>query len=207
MYQLFYAPDTCSLAAHIVLEEVGAKYELTKIDFSKSEEQSSEYLLVNSKARVPSLITPQGILTETPAILIFIAQTFPDKKLVPFDKPFEFGKVQEFNSYLCSTLHVAHAHRMRGNRWADDPDAIVSMQKKVPESVGACYKYIEEIYLKKTWVMGDYFTVADPYLFTMSQWLENDGVDPEKFPRVIEHRSRMLERPSVKNALSAESTG
>ena len=207
MYKLFYAPGTCSLATQIVLEEVGAKYELIRIDFSKLEHESAEYLSVNPKGRVPALEIPQGILTETPAILVFIAQTFPDKNLLLFDNAFKFGKVQEFNSYLCSTLHVAHAHRMRGSRWTDDLDAIVSMQKKVPQSVGECFGYIEENYLKGSWVMGDHFTVADPYLFTVARWMEGDGVDPEKYPRVMEHRSRMQDRQSVKDALGSESIG
>lgn len=206
MYQLFYAAKTCSLATLIVLEEVGAKYELITLDFSKTEEHSTEYLRVNPKARVPALKTPRGILTETPAILVYLAQEFPNSKLIPLDDGFEFAKIQEFNSYLCSTLHVAHAHRMRGNRWADDPEAILSMQKKVPETVGACFEYIEQNYLKNDWVMGDRYTIADPYLFTLAGWLEDDGVDPAKFPVIMAHRARMLERLSVKNALRAEST-
>lgn len=204
MYKLFYAPNTCSLATHITLEEVGAEYELIKIDFTKAEEHSSEYLSVNSKARVPALATPQGILTETPAILAFLAQVFQASNLMPSDNIFEFAKVQEFNSYLCSTLHVAHAHRMRGSRWTDDAEAILSMQKKVPETVSACFSYIEESYLKGNWVMGEHFTIADPYLFTLGRWLEDDGADPDQFPLVMAHRSRMLARKSVKKALSSE---
>lgn len=206
MYKLFYAPNTCSLATLIVLEETGAKYELVKVDFSIAEEHSTEYLLVNPKARVPALETPEGMLTETPAILVYLAQTFPQSNLLPFDDVFEFAKVQELNSYLCSTLHVAHAHRMRGNRWADDPGAILSMQKKVPESVGECLSYIEEHYLKGVWVMGDRYTIADPYLFTLARWLEDDGVDPAHHPDIMAHRVRMLERSSVIKAILLEST-
>jgi glutathione S-transferase len=79
--------------------------------------------------------------------------------------------VQAFNSYLCSSLHVAHAHRMRGYRWADEPAAIKAMQRKVPESVAACYALIEHKMLEAPWVMGETYTICDPYLFTMSQWL------------------------------------
>ena len=104
--------------------------------------------------------------------------------------------MQAFNSYLCSTLHVAHAHRMRGNRWADDPAAIAAMQRKVPESVAACYELIEANMLGGPWVMGETYTICDPYLFTMAQWLEQDGVDPSRFPKVIDHRRRMSERPA-----------
>jgi glutathione S-transferase len=195
---------TCSLASHIALVDAGARYELKRIDFGKTEQRSPSYVAINPKARVPTMTTPQGILTETPAMLAFIAQSFPKAQLAPIDNPFAFAEVQAFNSYLCSTLHVAHAHRMRGHRWVDDPAAIVAMQKKVPQSVGACYDLIERQMLKGPWVMGDTYTIADPYLFTLAQWLEADAVDPSRIPRVIEHRSRMMEQPNVKKAIAEE---
>ena len=74
MFILYYATNTCSLAAHIALEDAGADYELRRIDFTRTEQQSPAYLKVNSKARVPAMVTPRGILTETPAMLAFIAQ-------------------------------------------------------------------------------------------------------------------------------------
>src|SRR5205085_3994032 len=145
-------------------------YELKRIDCRKAQQQSPDDLKLKPKARVPAMVTPRGILTETPAMLAFIAQSFPKAKLAPLDDPFAFAEVQAFNSYLCSTLHVAHAHRMRGNRWADDPAAIDAMRRKVPESVTACYELIERRLLKGPWVMGDTYTIADPYLFTIAQW-------------------------------------
>lgn len=204
MLTLYYAPHTCSLASHIALEDAGAEYELRRIDLSKREQQSPAYLQVNPKARVPAMVTPRGILTETPAMLAFIAQSFPEAELAPLNDPFAFAEIQSFNSYLCSTLHVAHAHRMRGYRWADEATSFADMQRKVPKSVGACYEMIETHMLREPWVMGDTYTVADPYLFTLAQWLEDDGVDPARSPRVIEHRSRMASRPNVKKAIAAE---
>ena len=92
---------------------------------------------------MPALVTDRGVLTETPAILAFVAQSFPQAKLAPLADPFAFARVQAFNSYLCSTVHVAHAHRMRGYRWADDPAAIQAMRRKVPATVGECFELIE----------------------------------------------------------------
>jgi glutathione S-transferase len=204
MFTLYYAPHTCALASHIALEDAGASYSLKRIDFGKTEQLSPPYLTINPKARVPAMVTPRGILTETPAILAFIAQSFPQARLAPVDDPFAFAELQAFNSYLCATLHVAHAHRMRGHRWVDDPDAIVAMQKKVPHSVGACYELIDRMMLRGPWVMGENYTVADPYLFTVAQWLEADGVNPSCIPRVIAHRSRMMERPNVGKAIADE---
>ena len=203
MLTLYYAPHTCSLASHIALEDAGVSYALKRVDIDKGEHRARNYLTVNPKGRVPALATPRGILTETPAILAFIAQSFPDARLAPEDH-FAFAELQAFNSYLCSTLHVAHAHRMRGHRWADDPASIIAMQKKVPEAVGACFEPIERQFLKGPWVMGEGYTVADPYLFTFAQWVEADGVVPARIPRVIDHRRRMLERAAVRKAVAEE---
>jgi glutathione S-transferase len=207
MFTLYFSPNTCSLASHIALEEADADYVLKLVDVTKTENQKQDYLALNPKGRVPALATPRGILTETPAMLAFIAQSYPKGRLAPLDDPYAFAQVQSFNSYLCSTLHVAHAHRMRGYRWADDPAAIISMQKKVPESVGAAFDLIEQRFFAGPWVMGAAYTIADPYLFTFAQWLEADGVDLARVPRVLEHRSRMLERSAVKKALAQELPG
>jgi glutathione S-transferase len=202
--KLHYAPHACALASHIVLEEVGADYDINRIDFSVAEENSPAYLAMNPKGRVPLLETAQGNLTETPAILLYLAQCYPQANLAPLDNAFALAELQAFNSYLCSTVHVAHAHRLRGSRWADDPVAISAMQDKVPEGVLAGFIYIEENYLCGPWVMGDQYSIADPYLFTLAQWLEADGVALEPIPRVVDHRARMLERESVQAAINAE---
>jgi glutathione S-transferase len=204
MIKLFYAAHTCSLASHIALEDVGAEYSTVRINFAGNEQRKPEYLAINPKGRVPTMVTDRGILTETPAMLAFIAQSFPQARMAPLDDPFAFAQVQSFNSYLCATLHVAHSHRMRGYRWADDPAAIAAMQRKVPESVGACFDLIEREMLKGPWVMGDAYTICDPYLFTFAQWLEDDGVNPARLPKVCDHRRRMSERPAVRKAIADE---
>ena len=111
--------------------------------------------------------------------------------------PTTLAELQAFNNYLSSTVHVAHAHRVRGERWADDPAAIEAMKRKVPQSMGDCMALIENGMLRGPWVMGERYSVADMYLFTIAGWLEGDGVDTSKLPRVLEHRARMLEDPVV----------
>ena len=206
MLKLYYAAHTCSLATHIVLEDVGADYSTVRVDFAKEQQKSPEFLKVNPKARVPALVTDKGILTETPAMLVYVAQSFPASRLALMDDPFAFAQVQAFNSYLCSHLHVAHAHRMRGHRWVDPDDAhsIAAMQRKVPASVGGAFELVERDMLKGPWVMGEHYTICDAYLFTLAQWLEADGVDPKLIPKVVDHRRRMSERPEVKKAIAEE---
>jgi glutathione S-transferase len=123
MLTLYYAQGTCALASHLALEQAGADYKAQRIDFSRNEQRSADYLNVNSKGRVPALVTSRGILTETPAILLYIAQCNPKAGLAPLGDPFALAQLNAFNSYLCATVHVAHAHRVRGNRWVDDAQA------------------------------------------------------------------------------------
>ena len=155
MYKLYYAPGTCALASHIALEEAGADYEAERLDFKANQQQSKDYLAINPKGRVPSLVTDRGIITETPAILAYIAQTFPKAKLAPLDDAFAFAQVQSFNNYLCATVHVAHAHKGRGYRWATDESSFADMKRKEPKSVSAGVEQIEKGMLKGPRVMGE----------------------------------------------------
>lgn len=202
MLKFYYAPKTCALAVHLALEHIGAPYEAIALDFANQAQRSPEYLGINPKGRVPALATEQGILTETPALLLYLCQRFPEAGLAPLDDIFAIAEMQAFNNYLCATVHVAHAHRVRGTRWADDPIAIDAMKKKVPQSMGEAMALIEQGMLVGPWVMGEQYTVADMYLFTIANWLEGDGVDVNKLPRVIAHRERMAKDPKVQKVLA-----
>ena len=204
MYKLYYAPGTCALASHIALEEAGADYSAIRLDFKANQQQSPDYLKINAKGRVPALVTDKGIITETPAILAYIAQAFPKAKLAPLDDPFAFAQVQSFNNYLCATVHVAHAHKGRGYRWASDESSHADMKRMIPKSMGAAIDLVEKGMLKGPWVMGEQYTVCDPYLFTLTGWLEGDGVDLATLPRVTAHRQRMAGRPAVKKVIEDE---
>jgi glutathione S-transferase len=204
MFKLYYAPGTCALASHIALAEAGAAYTTVKLDFKANQQNSPEYLAINPKGRVPSLVTDRGVLTETPAMLAFIAQSFPQAKLAPLDDAFEFAKVQAINSYLCSTVHVAHAHKMRGARWATEETTFADMKRMVPKTMGACIALIERDMLRGPWVMGDTYTICDPYLFTLAGWLEGDSVDISTLPKVADHRKRMEQRRAVQKVLAEE---
>jgi len=204
MFKLYYAPATCALASHITLAEAGADYATERIDFKVNQQNSPDYLKINPKGRVPALVTDRGILTETPAMLAYIAQSFPQAGLAPLDDPFAFAQVQSFNSYLCATLHVAHAHKLRGARWATEESSFADMKRMIPKSVGACFTLIERNMLRGPWVMGESYTICDPYLYTVALWLEGDGVDLASLPKVADHRKRMSERPAVQKVLAEE---
>jgi glutathione S-transferase len=202
----FYAPKACSFASHLALEHVGAKYEARRLDFSKNQQHDNEYLKMNPKGRVPALLTEQGLITENIAILVFIAQSFPEANLALLNNPYQFARVQAFNSYLSSTVHVAHAHRYRGYRWVDaeDTHSIKAMKAKVPTTMKECFEIIESTMMEGPWVMGEKYTICDMYLFTVCQWLEGDGVDINLFPKVANHFQLMNEDAVVKRVKERE---
>src|SRR3954468_791199 len=176
MMKLYYTADTCSLASHIALHDAGGDYSTVRISLASEEQRKPEYLAVNPKGRVPALVTDRGILTETPAILAWIAQSFPAARLAPLDDAFAFAQAQAFNSYLCATVHVAHAHKHRGYRWADEESSFADMTRKVAGNEIACFRLIEDEMFEGPWVLGADYSVCDGYLFTLFGWLPEDGV-------------------------------
>ena len=203
MLKLFHAWGSCSLAPYLALEEAGAAYEAVVMSVRDGEQRLAAYLAVNPKGRVPSLVTDRGVLTEVPAILAWVAQAYPTARLAPTEA-WNFARAQAFNGYLASTVHVAHAHRHRGYRWADTEAAFADMTRKVPETVGACFQLIEDEMLTGPYVLGETFSICDVYLFTLADWMEGDGIDPRRFARVYAHREMIRARPAVSKVLARE---
>jgi glutathione S-transferase len=205
MLKLFYAPNACSLAPHIALNEAGADYEAVKVDTAGGEQRSPAYLAINPKARVPSLATDRGILTEVPVLLGFIARNFPKAELAPTDG-FDFFQMQSFNTYLASTIHITFAHLFRPERYADTDAAKADMRAKVPRSLAEQFRLVEERFSDgREWVHGAQYTVSDPYLYVFTRWLERDGAGGiAQLPRLAAHRARVQARKAVAKTLEQE---
>ncbi|KAF0677129.1 glutathione S-transferase family protein [Profundibacterium mesophilum] len=195
----FLARGTISVAPHIVLEELGLPYEPRWIDLRAGAQRGASYLEVNPKGRVPALSTPQGVLTETHAILVWLASTHPDAGLLPAD-PWERARIDELALYLAATMHVAHAHFARGGRWADDADAVAAMKAKAPALMAECCAVIEARLNdhEGPWATASGYTIADPYLYAVCRWLKGDGVAIADYPALAAHHAAMAEREAVK---------
>jgi len=205
MLKLFYGPNACSLASHIALAETGAAYEAVRMDLKAGEQKTPDYLAINPKGRVPALVTEKGVLTENPAILNWIAESFPGAHLKP-DDAFAYAQMQSFNLYLVSTIHVTFAHLFRAERWADSEAARAELKAKVPSALATLWRLIED-HLRdgRPWVCGDQYTVADPYLYVFARWLERDGVGGSAgMPLTRAHRARIQGRPAVQKVLAEE---
>lgn len=205
MLKLYYAKGTAALAPHILLHEAGLPHEVHLLDFASKQHQAPDYAAVNPKQRVPALVTDQGVLTETPALLLYIAQLAPQAGLAPLETPFALAVAQEFNAYLCATVHVNHAHKMRGARWSDDPESYDSMRAKVPQNMAESGALIEQKYLKGPWVLGETYSLCDPYLYTVTRWMEADGVDMGTLPALTAHRAAIEARPATQAVLQFHS--
>ncbi len=205
MIKLFYSPNTCALAPHIALNEAGADFDLVKVDTQKGEQRQPEYLAINPKSRVPALATERGILTEVPVILGYIARTFPTAQLAPTDG-FDFFRMQSFNSYLASTIHITFAHIFRPERYADSDAAKADMKAKVPRNLADQFGLVEEqLSDGRDWVHGAQYTVSDPYLYVFARWLEREGAGGiAPFPRLAAHRARVQTRSAVLKSLEQE---
>lgn len=198
MLKLYYFPGTISVAVAITLQEAGLDYDPVKVDFAAAEQTKPDFLALNPKGRVPALVTDKGtILTETGALLDYIADLKPDAGLVPQDAE-DAAQMRAVMYYLASTMHVAHAHKMRGSRWADQQSSFDDMTAKVPETMTACAQYVETECLRGAYANGDYLTLADPYLFVVCNWLKGDGVNLSEFPKISAFLSLMESRDSVK---------
>lgn len=199
MLTLYYMPGTIAIATAIALHEAKLPFEAIKIDFANAEQTKPDYHKINPKGRVPALVTEQGILTETGALLEYIADIVPEAGLVP-DDAFAAARMREVMFYIATTMHVNHSHKMRGHRWADKQESFEDMTAKVPETMTASAAYIEENGLKGPYVLGEQISLADPYLFVVCNWLAGDGVDLSAFPKVSAFLAAMRARPSVQQA-------
>ncbi|WP_170419715.1 glutathione S-transferase family protein [Ruegeria atlantica] len=200
--QLYYAPRTISIAVAIALEETGLEYEAVRLDFAEGEQTKPAYKQINPKGRVPALVVDGGILTETGALLEYIAAIAPAAGLVPSD-PVMAARMREVMYYLASTMHVNHAHKLRGHRWADKKASWKDMSGKVAQNMTASCEYIVSNGLRGPFVLGDTVSLADAYLYVVCSWLEGDGVDVSAFPKILAFREAMEARASVQAVRAA----
>jgi glutathione S-transferase len=205
--KLFYTPGACSMVPHIVLEEIGLPYDSAVIDFAADEQLKPEYLAINPAARVPALATDQGVITEIPAILGYLARTFPEAGLAPADDPFGFANMQAFHMFIATTIHVLFRQISRPEVFAEGPGAKAALAARVPEMSDRYFGLIEDRFADgRPWVHGDRYTMSDPYLFVFASYLKmGDRGDPRNIPRIWAHRDRVYrERPAVRRTLVEE---
>jgi len=195
--KLYYSPGACSLAPHIAMREAGIPVDLKKVDLKAKQYDGGDYKQVNAKGYVPAVETPEGVLTEAPVILQYIADQKPESGLAP--KPGDKGryKLQEMLNFVTSEMHKG-----MGNFF--NPAMNDGWRQAVTDRLGVRLDWLAKQLEGKQYLMGDKFTVADAYLFTILNWAGPSKFDLSKWPAIVEYQKRVAARPKVQEALKAE---
>ena len=199
MTKLYFSPGACSLSPHIVANEAGIPLELVKVDVrSKTVAREGDFWDVNPKGYVPVLELDDGeVLTEGPAIVQFLADRAPAAALAPANGTFERVRLQEALNYLTSEIHKAYSPLF-------NPDVLPAVREERLAYLTRRYALIEEQLEGRKYLLGDRFTVADAYLFTLTRWARAVKLDLTGFPNVEAFQKRVGSRKAVLDAMRAE---
>lgn len=205
MMKFFYSPGACSLASHIALLETGAPFELSKVPVADKSNRRPEYLAVNPRAFIPALAVDDWIMTENAAIMLFLAQRYPEARLLPAE-PAALAKALEWLLWQSSTAHPAFAHLWRPERFVDAPEAQEIVKKAAIDRVRAAGEEIEAWLKRNDYAAGLSFSAADGMFLVLYRWLWRAGevVDERTFPAWTRYVERLGERLSVRQALETE---
>lgn len=203
MLTLYYAPRSCSTAAHIVLEEIGVPYRAVKVDFAVAEQRSPEFLRLNPKGKVPVLVDGSDIITENVAIQYHLLMKHPEARLWPDD---HIGRVHwlSFVAWLSNSVQPDARHITRPENYCDDPSSHPALRSKGRATLAKWMGAIDSRLSQGTWILGDNYTTADPYALVFAGVAERFGVPIGGFLHLVEWVRRALERPAVRRILELE---
>ncbi|OEO29945.1 glutathione S-transferase [Devosia insulae DS-56] len=209
MYQLFYAPGACSMAVHIILEEVGAEFELFAVSVANRDTQREPYLSINPKGRVPALrIRGEAkVLTELPAILRYLASRYPEHALAQSADPLLEARITEWLAWLSGWLHsVGYGLIWRPERFDPDPSHAPALAAQGKRVVEAAYQDIERALADtRTWSVEERFSIVDPFLLVFYRWGSSIGFSMrDRYPAWTRHAQLTLQRPAVQRAMARE---
>jgi glutathione S-transferase len=203
MLTLYYSPGACSMASHIGLEETGASYEVKPIYLAKGEQKTEAYMKINPRGKVPALAVDGKVLTENVAILTYLGKSFPEKKLLPAD-PVEQARCLSTMAWLSNTVHPSFTHIFRPERFAEDPAAQANVKETGKKAFWANLQEIDGLLAGKDWLMGDRFTLADPYALVFYGWGRRIDLPVQELKAYTALKERLLERPAVQKVLQRE---
>jgi glutathione S-transferase len=197
--KLYYSSGACSLSPHIVLLEAGLPYTLVKTDLkTKKTDSGGDYLTINSKGAVPALQLDDGrVLTEGPAIVQYLADLKPESGLAPRAGTFERYQLMEILNYITSEVH-------KGFSPLFNPESSAEMKAAAVAGLTKKFDWLAGFLGKKDFLLGNTFTVADAYLFTVLKWTRIVKIDLSKWPALAAYQARVAQRPKVQEALKEE---
>jgi glutathione S-transferase len=201
--KFYFSPGAVSFAPHVILNEVGEPFESAAISLKDGSTRSAEFLRLNPKGRVPVLDTGKEILTESAAIMYYLALSYPERRLIP-PTPMGFARTVEWTNWL-STVHAwAVAQSLRPERFTDDTRAHAAVKKKGLENLDELYRQIDEKLASTEWAIPDGYSIADANLLIFFKWGNTLGLDMNRHAHWCAHTKRMEQRPAVQAVLKAE---
>jgi len=203
MLTLYFSPGACSMASHIGLEEAGARYEERPTLLAKGEQKTDAYLKVNPRGKVPALDVDGHVITENTAILTYLARTHPDKKLLPTDPIGEAHCIGTM-AWFSNTVHPAYQRYARPERFADGEAAQANVKELGKKAFWEAVSEIDRLLGPKQWMMGNQYTVADPYALVFYGWGVRAGLPMNELKNYTAWKDRMLARPAVRKILESE---
>ena len=204
MIKLYYSPGACSLASHIVLEELGIAFEPVLVSLADGDHKRPEYLRVNPKGQVPALNVDGKVLTETVAILTYLGGGYAERGLWP-KETWKQAEALSLMSWLSSTVQIAAAGIWRASRFSSDAAAKDSINATSKENLLKCYADIDKMLVGRSFAMGGQYGVCDAYLLVFYRWGNRLGVDMKTlYPVWTKHAMRVFSRPTVKRVFEAE---
>lgn len=197
--KLYYSPGACSLAVHLMLEEIGVKYEAISVDLrTKRTVDGKDFHAVNPKGYVPALEIDQGqLLTEDGIILQYLADSKPELKFIAKSGSFDRIRQLEMTHFIATEVHKSFGPYF-------DPTSTDDAKNKAKVKLDKRLGFINQAMDKNTFVMGSQYTLADPYLFTMMTWVKKLGIDVSAFGALQAHYETIRQRPATDAALKAE---
>jgi len=204
MLTLYYSPGACSLAPHIILEEIGAPFAAKRVIINHGEHQTPEYLAINPRGRVPALTDGDFVLTEGPAILSYLGHRFPEAGLLDLADVEKLGRTQELLNFFSSGVHIAFAQIWRAARFADSEAARAEVMACGRRTVTGYFEELEGLVPDGGWAVGGAYSIADPYLLVFYRWATRIGTDMAAYPNWTAHKDAMLARPAVQRAVATE---
>ena len=202
---LYYSPGSCSLAPHIVLNEIGQPFELRKFATADRANYSAEYLAINPRGRIPALQIDNFVLTENPAILAYLGRRFPSARLYPADFPETEARCLELLAWSSNTVHVAYAQLFRPERFVPSEQYYPPVKECGRINYERCLNEIEKRLQCQEYALGALFTVVDPFWLVFYRWGMRSSYDMRnKFPAYTAYAERLCNRSSVQRSLTAE---
>ena len=208
MIQLHYHPGNASLAPHMLLEEIGAPFELVFVDRANAAHRSPEYLNLNPNGQIPVLVDGGLVLYEAAAICLYLADEYPDAKLVPPLQTAERAHFYQWLFWCTNSLQAMLMHYFYSERMVDDGDADAAAQVKgrAEARAGAMLDRLDEQLASHDgdWLLSATFSAVDPYALMLGRWTRNFARPARSLPRLGPYLQRMLARPAVQLAFATE---